>query len=150
MIQNSADIFKISNTYILKSVFVYLDYQYILKVLKNNKKLQNKLGINIEHYKKESNYQNYQYEKKKDLNYFYNSYQPVNCCEKFLDYLMIILKFINLIYIFMYMITYSLEDFQDSLKIKNYENYSNFNKYKYTLMGIWSIINNFNFCYIFH
>lgn len=80
MIQNSADIFKISNTYILKSSFVYLDYQYILKVLKNNKKLQNKLGINIEHYKKESNYQNYQYEKKKDLNYFYNSYQPVNCC----------------------------------------------------------------------
>lgn len=125
MIQNCADIFKISNTYILKSVFVYLDYQYILKVLKNNKKLQNKLGINIEHYKKKSNYQNYQYEKKKDLNYFYNSYQPVNCCEKFLDYLMLILKFINLIYIFMYMIDYSLEDFQDSLKIKDYDNYSN-------------------------
>ena len=48
MIQNRADINKISNKYILKSIFEYLDYQYILKLLNYNKKLQNKIGINIE------------------------------------------------------------------------------------------------------
>ena len=62
MIQNSVDITKIHNTYNLKSVFEYLDYKYILKLIKNNKNLQNKLEISINNYK---NFQNYQYMKKK-------------------------------------------------------------------------------------
>ena len=121
MIQNSADICKISNTYLLKSLFAYLDYQYILKLLKNNKNLQNKLGINIENYKKESNCQNYQYEKTKDLYYFYDDYQyNNNCC---IYYLKSILLFIYFGYIFMYILLCSSKGFRHYLDIKYYNDY---------------------------
>ena len=48
---------KISSKYSLKTIFTYADYNLILKLVKNNKKLQNKLGINIQNYKIKTNYQ---------------------------------------------------------------------------------------------
>ena len=38
-------IFKFSSEYCLKSVFSYLEYDYIVQLLKYNKRLQNKLEI---------------------------------------------------------------------------------------------------------
>ena len=38
---------KISNNYILKSLFSYLNFNDILKIAKYSKKLQNKLGFNL-------------------------------------------------------------------------------------------------------
>lgn len=55
------DITKISNNYILKELFSYINYNYLLKLVKNNKKIQNKLGINIENYKNRANFPIYEY-----------------------------------------------------------------------------------------
>ena len=40
---NKGKIFKISSEYCLKSVFTYLEYDYILSLIKFNKTLQNKI-----------------------------------------------------------------------------------------------------------
>ena len=48
---------KISSDYILKQIFSFVDYDHILKIVKNNKNLQEHLGINIINYKKRSSYQ---------------------------------------------------------------------------------------------
>ena len=61
---NKIDLCKISNNYIIKSLFSYLYSKDILKLVQNNKKLQNKLNINIENYKKISEFPKYEYEKK--------------------------------------------------------------------------------------
>ena len=58
---NKTYIFKISNNYILKSLFTYLYYKDILKLANYNKKLQNALGINLENYKNKSGFPKYQY-----------------------------------------------------------------------------------------
>ena len=51
----------IANLYNLKAIFSYLDYGLILKIIKNNKELQNKLGVNLEDYIKESNNLKYEF-----------------------------------------------------------------------------------------
>ena len=48
---NKALLSNIKSNYILKTIFSYLKYNYILKLIKNNKSLQNKLGINKQNYK---------------------------------------------------------------------------------------------------
>ena len=58
--ENKTNILKINNDYNLKLIFSYLDYQYILKLIKINKKLQNKLGIKLENYKNKPNYPKFQ------------------------------------------------------------------------------------------
>jgi len=40
----------------LKSIFIFINYNYILKLIKNSKKFQGELGININNYKKQSSY----------------------------------------------------------------------------------------------
>ena len=60
-IKNKADLSRISNNYNLKLLFSYLDSNRILKIVKNNKKLQNKLNINIENYKKKSEFPKYEF-----------------------------------------------------------------------------------------
>ena len=44
-------IFKFSSEYCLKSVFSYLEYDYIVRFLKYNKRLQNKLEIEYNYLK---------------------------------------------------------------------------------------------------
>ena len=56
IILNEEKIFKISSEFCLKTVFSYVDYKTTLKLIKNNKNLQNKLGIDLQNYKTESNY----------------------------------------------------------------------------------------------
>ena len=47
---------KISSEICLKIIFTYIEYNHILKIIKNSKKIQGKLGINIQNYKKKSCY----------------------------------------------------------------------------------------------
>ena len=58
---NKGDINKITNNYILKSLFGYLKYEKLLKLINNNKGLQNRLGINLQNYKEISNFPKYEY-----------------------------------------------------------------------------------------
>ena len=60
---NKGNINKITNNYILKSLFAYLKYEKILKLIKNNKGLQNRLGINLNNYKEIFNFPKYEYTK---------------------------------------------------------------------------------------
>ena len=46
---------KITSNFNLKLIFTYLKYDYILKLIKNNKSLQNKIGIKKKNYKDYSN-----------------------------------------------------------------------------------------------
>ena len=48
---------KIKSKYILKSIFSFINYNRNLKLIKLNKQLQINLGLNIENYKKQTNYQ---------------------------------------------------------------------------------------------
>ena len=59
--QNKTDINKIKNIYNLKSLFYYLNYPYFLKLIKKNKRLRNKLNINIQNYKDIAEYPKYEY-----------------------------------------------------------------------------------------
>ena len=59
---------KISSDFCLKLLFSYLDYNSILKIVKNNKKLQKRLCLNINNYK---NKFCYQYAEKKIVKKFY-------------------------------------------------------------------------------
>lgn len=54
--------------YNLKSIFSYLKYDYVLKLIKNNKSLQNKLGINIDNYITYSKREYFSEEKKEGWN----------------------------------------------------------------------------------
>ena len=64
---NIANINNISNNFILKSIFINLDYKTVLKLVKINKNLQIRLGINIENYKDKSDFPKYQYMKETKL-----------------------------------------------------------------------------------
>ena len=61
---NETNILKIKNEYIIKSLFSFIEYNNILKLIKNNKSLQNKLGINIDNYKNKSDFPKYEYDEK--------------------------------------------------------------------------------------
>ena len=54
--QQEEKLLKIKFEYCLKTIFSYIDYNYILKLIKNSKKFQRKLGINFQNYKKKSSY----------------------------------------------------------------------------------------------
>ena len=60
---NRGDINKITNNYILKSLFAYLKYDKILKLVNINKGLQNRLDINLDNYKEIFNFPKYEYTK---------------------------------------------------------------------------------------
>ena len=64
----------ISSEYCLKEIFAFLDYNYLLKLIKYNNNLQKKLGIKIENYK---NILSYQYVKRKIIRKtkYINSYE---------------------------------------------------------------------------
>ena len=62
-----ADISRISNKEILKRVFSNLNSKRILQIVQKNKNLQEKLGINIEHYKSRSDLPKYEYIQEKSI-----------------------------------------------------------------------------------
>ena len=73
--QNKPIILNIHNINIIKLVFSYLDYQYILKLIKYNKTLQNKLEIKLDNFKNNSNNPKYILLKGKDYqdrNFYYH------------------------------------------------------------------------------
>ena len=59
MLINEDKLSLISNKYILKSIFYHLNYNRFLKLFKNNKAIQNKIGITLDDYKLQSNYPQY-------------------------------------------------------------------------------------------
>ena len=61
MLINEDKLSLISSKYILKSIFYHLDYNHLLKVFKNNKSFQNKIGITLDNYKLQSNFPEYNY-----------------------------------------------------------------------------------------
>ena len=61
---NNVNILKIKSDYIIKSLFSFIEYDKVLKLIKNNKTLQNKLGFNIENYKYKSDPPRYEYTEK--------------------------------------------------------------------------------------
>ena len=58
---NKININLINSDYILKSIFTNIDYRGILKIVRINKRIQNRLGINLENYKKISDFPKYGY-----------------------------------------------------------------------------------------
>ena len=58
-----ADINKVSNNQSLKSIFSYINYLKILKIVQKNKRLQTRLGINIQNYKDFVDFPKYEYNK---------------------------------------------------------------------------------------
>jgi len=58
---NKGDINNVSNNDILKSIFSYIDYQRLLKIIKNNNQIKDRLGISLDNYKDQSDMPKYYY-----------------------------------------------------------------------------------------
>ena len=52
----STDLTNIKSQYIIIKISYFINYEHLLKLIKNNKKLQTRLGVNILNYKKKSSY----------------------------------------------------------------------------------------------
>ena len=64
---HTTNINKIKSNYILKSLFSYISYKKILKLVKINKNLQSRLGIKLENYSYKLNFPKYVYIKEKKV-----------------------------------------------------------------------------------
>ena len=62
-----ANVSNIKSTYNLKTLFSYIDYKKILKLIKYNKNLQKRLGLNIDNYKNKSDFPKYEYTKETQI-----------------------------------------------------------------------------------
>ena len=98
---NRGNVFKISNDYILKSLFSYLDYHHFLKLIKNNKQLQKRLEVNIDNYRSELNFPIYEYvkitEKSPTRSHQINdpfTYYGIRCCILYITCLFFTYSFI--------------------------------------------------------
>ena len=113
--KNEGKLNNISSEYCLKSIFNYLHYNYILKLVKYNKNLQKKLGFTKQNYK---NLINYQYiirtiiRKTKYINY-YENYQNM--------FLISVITFVPITYILSFSsILYFEGSFNDNNLKDNY------------------------------
>ena len=107
----------ITSDYLLKTVFSYLKYNNVLKIVKYNKNIQSKLGINLQNYQTISNYQ---YIKRKIT----RTYDPGEneCIEMGKIFFTSLITFIFFIYVFIYSILLvSLESFDHSNTKINYD-----------------------------
>ena len=85
---------KISSNYNLKKIFSYEDYKFVLRLIKYNKAIQDKIGITLEDYKDQQD--NFKYIQK--YNYKYNH----NTIKNFFNKEDNILFFLFIIYIILY------------------------------------------------
>ena len=90
---------KIKSQYTLKRIFAYVDYNRLLGLVKNNKKLQNRLEINLDNYKDRISYQYY----KDEYDYSIKPYGNPNF-EKVAKY---ISAFLFTLILFIYTLIYS-------------------------------------------
>lgn len=151
MLINNPNIFKISNNYILKSVFSYLDYRYILKLVKNNRAIQKRLDIDLNKYKKISDFPLYEYIKEKKIIGKRKGFEQLGN-----DVIILVIAFVNSIF-FTYLLIYSillvsLNTFDDNNTKENYnKSYLNiiktFNKYLFIVDGIVVL---YFFLYVFY
>ena len=114
---NKEIIFKISSDYSLKSIFSYVKYRQVLKLIKYNKSLQERIGIGTKDYKTISNYQ---YIKRKII----RTYDPNEneCMEMGKIFFTTLITFIFFIYVFIYSILLvSLDSFDGSNTKINYD-----------------------------
>lgn len=114
---------KISSKYILKSIFYYLDYNRFLKLFKNNKTIQNKVGITLDDYKWQSNYPEYQYIEDFSVNFYL--VDPEFSGEAQLGYFCLLLCFTVLyfIYVLVYTLLLLIKDtFDDTTAQGDYAN----------------------------
>ena len=122
--KNKSIIFNIHNKDNIKLVFSYLDFQYILKLTKNNKRLQKLLGINLEIYKNKSN-PKYVLEKKKDSeSYSFLRKSNIKRRLNYINYLLLFFLYnvIFLIYTLIYTILLVIkETFNEKNAKENYE-----------------------------
>ena len=95
-------IFKISSDFCLKLLFSYLDYNSILKIIKNSKKLQKRLCLNISNYK---NKLSYKYAEKKIVKKMYFNNNDKRITIKIILIYLLISNFIYF-YIFSFMISF--------------------------------------------
>ena len=135
--QNKTDINKIKNIYNLKSLFYYLNYPYFLKLIKKNKRLRNKLNINIQNYKDIAEYPKYEYTKSTSVIQKRGGIGG----QEFAEFFIAILSSCCTCIMFIYMIIYSIllvskGNFNEN-NIKENSNKSSVNKIK--------IINNCTF-----
>ena len=70
--KKKANILNIANNYNLKLLFSYIDYEYTLKLIKNNKQLQNRLDIKIDNNKYYSNFPNPEIREYKEVKNYKN------------------------------------------------------------------------------
>ena len=114
---NNEKIFNISSDFLVKSVFSYLKYNQILKIVKYNKSLQGKLGLNQQNYQTISNCQ---YIKRKIT----RTYDPREneCVEMGKIFFTSLITFIFFIYVLIYSILLvSLDSFDNSNTKINYD-----------------------------
>ena len=113
----SDNIFNISSEYTLKTIFSFIKYNKVLKIVNHNKSLQNKLEINLQNYQ---TYSNYQYIKRKIT----RTYDPREneCVEMGKIFFTSLITFIFFVYVFIYSILLvSLESFDNSNTKINYD-----------------------------
>ena len=136
MLINKDKLSLISNKYIFKSIFYHLNYNSVLKLFKNNKAIQNKLGITLNDYKLQSNYPQYHFSEYFSDNYYLMD--PEYSGEARLGQFCLLLIF-TVIY-FIYVLIYTL-----LLLIKNTFNHTTAQGDYNNKAHIIKIINGFNF-----
>lgn len=138
---NNTKITNIKNNYVLKSLFCYFDYQYILKLIRNNKNLQSRLGITLDNYKNKSDSLKYAYIKNTRISkhYINNRKMPEKVKQVFLQIMIAGLQLMFLIPFFIYSILLVTTDTFNEKNTKD-----NYNKKIYNII---KIINRYLFIY---
>ena len=118
---NKGDINKISNDYVLKSLFAYVKYIKVLKLIANNKGLQKRLGINLNNYKEISNFPKYEYSKYEKIRTKRKMIKTLKTEYVCLFLLVCCITCIFLIYLFIYSILLVCKDsFNESNSKENF------------------------------
>ena len=136
MLINEDKLSLISNKYILKSIFYHINYNHLLKLFKNNKAIQNKLGITLNDYKLQSNYPQYHFSEYFSDNYYLMDPEYSGEARLGQFCLLLIFTVIYFIYVLIYTLLLLIKNtFNDTTAQGDYNNKAH----------IIKIINGFNF-----